>query len=149
MSYLNLNYLLGLVGFFGSWEFILNVSRLNQCEAGVVETYSLGPGAAVFGGKGKIIAPGRLGELAIPQANVSHVYLRKQAAYGHDIKDIWHLQAASVYLMARGEPTRILNMLAPSIFEGENGSQTWLREIGHSGHYRNVATPFGQVFDCV
>ena len=139
---------LGVVGTVGGREFALNVAGFDDFEEGTVVTYSIGPGAALFGGKIPATAPQALAEMTICQPNVTHVYLRKQGDRTFDGDDMWRLSSAYIYLIADGDPTRVFSSTGPATLGNEHGQQIWLGEVAHSGSYRDARIPIEGVADC-
>ena len=139
---------LGVVGTVGGREFALNVEGFNDFEEGTVVTYSIDPGAAVFGGRVPETAPGALAEMTICQPNVTHLYLRKQGDRTFTGDDARRLSSAFVYLIASGSPTRVFKSTGPATLGNEYGLQLWLAEIGHSGSYLNARIPIEGGADC-
>jgi hypothetical protein len=138
---------LGVVGTVGGREFALGVDGFDDFEAGTVVPYSIGPGAAVFGGKIPATAPAALAEMTICLPNVTHVYLRKQGDRTHEGDDAWRLSSAFVYLISSGM-TRVFTTTGPATLGNEHGLQLWLAEIDHSGAYRDARIPVEGVAEC-
>ena len=139
---------IGVVGTVGGREFALNVEGFNDFEKGTVVTYSIGPGAALFGGRIPETAPGALAEMIICQPNVTHVYLRKQGDRTFKEDDAWRLSSVFVYLIASGSPTRVFVSTGPATLGNEFGLQIWLAETGHSGSYLNARIPIDGMAEC-
>jgi len=139
---------IGIVGTVGGREFALNVDGFDDFEEGTVVPYSIGPGAAVFGGQIPETAPDALAEIKICQPNVTHVYLRKQGDRTHKGDDAWRLSSAFVYLIASPAPTRVFVSTGSATLANEYGLQVWLAEGDHSGNYRNARIPIDGVADC-
>lgn len=139
---------LGVVGTVGGREFALDVEGFNDFEKGTVVTYSIGPGASVFGGKIPATAPDALAQMTICQPNVTHLYLRKQGDRTHEGDDAWRLSSAFVYLIASGIPTRVFQSTGPTTLGNEHGLQVWLAEVGHSGNFLDARIPIEGVADC-
>lgn len=139
---------IGVVGTVGGREFALAVDDFDDFEEGTVVPYSIGPGAAVFGGRTPDTAPGALAEMTICQPNVTHVYLRKQGDRTHEGDDAWRLSSVFVYLIASGTPTRVFVSTGPATLGNEHGLQVWLAEVSHGGGYRNARIPIEGVADC-
>ncbi len=96
-----------MVGTVGGREFALNVSDFNDFEESTTVTYSIGPGAALFGGKAPATGPAALADAMICQANVTHAYLRKHAGANSSADDAWRLNSAFVYLNQLRPDTRV------------------------------------------
>ena len=139
---------LGVVGTVGGREFALGVDGFDDFEAGTVVTYSIGPGAAVFGGKIPATAPAALAEMTICLPNVTHVYLRKQGDRTHAGDDAWRLSYVYVYLIAAPEPTRVFESTGPATLGNEYGLQLWLAETAHSGNWLDARIPAEGVANC-
>ncbi len=138
---------LGVVGTVGGREFALNVAGFDDFEEGTTVTYSIGPGAGLFGGKTPETAADRLAEMTICIPNVTHVYLRKQGdrTYGGD--DAWRLANAFVYLLAPGA-TRVFASTGPATLGNEHGNQIWLAESSHHGGYLDARIPWDGLAEC-
>ena len=139
---------LGVVGTVGGREFALNVDGFNDFEEGTVVPYSIGPGAAGFGGKITATGNAALSDMTICQPNVTHVYLRKQGDRTHAGDDAWRLASAFVYLIAPATPTRVFVSTGRATLGNEYGQQLWLAEIGHSGGYLDARIPADGLADC-
>ena len=80
---------IGLAGTVGGREFAPDVKGFNDFEKGTVVTYSIGPGALVFGGRVPATAPAALSKMTICQPNITHVYIRKLALGTVSADDAW------------------------------------------------------------
>jgi hypothetical protein len=138
---------LGVTGTIGGREFALAVAGFDDFEEGSVVTYSIGPGAAVFGGKKPDTAAGTLADMVICQPNVTHVYLRKQGSRSHAGDDAYRMYSAFVYLIS-ATSTRIFVSTGPATLGNEYGHTVWLAEIDHSGDYRNAIIPVEGAASC-
>ena len=139
---------LGVVGTVGGREFNLNVAGFDDFEEGTVVPYSIGPGAAVFGGKQPITADADLADTLICQPNVTHVYLRKLGGPSAGADDAWRLQSVFLYLIAPPAPTRVFQSTGPATLSFENGLTVWLGETGHSGDFLDAKIPSTGIAAC-
>jgi hypothetical protein len=126
---------LGVVGTVGGRELALGVDGFDDYEEGTVVPYSIGPSAALFGGKKPANGDASLSDLTICQPNVTHVYLRKQGDRTHAGDDAWRLDNVYVYLIAAPQPTRVFVSTGRATLGNEYGNQIWLAEVGHGGQY--------------
>lgn len=138
---------LGVVGTVGGREFALDVEGFDDFEEGTIVTYSIGPDAAVFGGKHPATAATALAEMTICQPNVTHVYLRKQGDRTHKGDDAWRLHSAFVYLIASAS-TRVFASTGRATLGNEYGLHLWLAETDHGGQYRNARMMIEGVAAC-
>ena len=138
---------IGVVGTVGGREFALDVSGFNDFEQGTVVPYSIGPGAAFFGGRIPATAPAALADMTICLPNVTHVYLRKQGDRTHEGDDAWRISAAFVYLLSSGM-MRLFKLTGPATLGNEHGLQVWLAEVAHSGAYRDAKLVIDGVANC-
>ncbi|MDH3706453.1 MAG: hypothetical protein OES57_10325 [Acidimicrobiia bacterium] len=139
---------LGVVGTVGGREFAVAVSGFDDFEPGHPVTYSIGPGARVFGGHESDTASDALDDMIICLPNVTHVYLRKQGDRSHDADDLWRLDSALVFLIAAGKPTRVFTTTGPTSLGNEVGHTVWLAETAHSGSYRDARMVIEGVAAC-
>ncbi|MEJ2503916.1 MAG: hypothetical protein P8177_11495 [Gemmatimonadota bacterium] len=137
----------GVVGTVGGREFALAVRDFDDFEEGTVVPYSIGPGAAVFGGRIPDTAASALNDMTICLPNVTHVYLRKQGDRTHEGDDAWRLASAYVYLISSSQ-TRVFSSTGAATLGNEHGLQLWLGEVAHSGTYRNARIPIDGVASC-
>lgn len=138
---------LGVVGTVGGREFALDVANFDDFEEGTVVPYSIGPDAAVFGGKIPATAPAALNDMLICLPNVTHVYLRKQGDRTHEGDDAWRLNYVYVYLIS-SDITRVFKSTGPATLGNEYGLQLWLGEVAHSGTYRDARIPIEGITEC-
>ena len=138
---------LGVAGTVGGREFALAVDGFDDFEEGTVVPYSIGPGAAVFGGKNPDTADRALEDMVICQPNITHVYLRKQGDRTHSGDDAWRLQYVYVYVISSGS-TRVFESTGPATLGNEHGLKLWLAEVSHSGQYRDARIPIEGAAEC-
>lgn len=137
---------LGIVGSAGGREFVLDISSLKKTDKKTVETYSIGPGAAVFGGASSVTIPGRLADIPVSQPDISYVYLRMQAGSDLGAEAAWQLHSAFVYLIGRNSSFRIFS--TKGAVTGQSGAQIGLKEIGHSGKFIDSSTSVDEAIGC-
>jgi hypothetical protein len=137
-----------VAGTVGGREFALAVDDFDDFEAGTVVPYSIGPGAAVFGGREPDTAADQLERMTICQPNVTHVSLRKQGDRTHAGDDYWELEEVVVYLIAPDTPTRVFVSTGSARFGNEYGNRVYLAEVGHGGNYVDARVPREGVADC-
>jgi hypothetical protein len=139
---------LGVAGTVGGREFALGVDGFDDFEEGTIVTYSIGPGAAIFGGLSPATADGALADMTICQPNVTHVYLRKQGDRTHAGDDAWRLNNVFVYLIAPPSPTRVFVSTGRATLGNEYGLKVWLAETGHNGQYLDARIPADGIAEC-